>query len=155
MTEKELRDRLRKVEALFAGAATAGERAAAAAARERLRARLAELCARTRSDERGDWERGPRQGRAGPRNESVEMRFSIADPWSRQLFEMLARRHGLRLQRRARQRQATVILRGPASLIKDVFWPEFEQLNDLLASDLAEVTRRIIIERVFPRTDDL
>ena len=35
-----LRDKLRKIEALFAGAATSGEKAAAGAAAERIRARL-------------------------------------------------------------------------------------------------------------------
>ena len=40
--EDQLRDRLRKVEALFFGAATAGERNAAGAAAERLRAKLDE-----------------------------------------------------------------------------------------------------------------
>jgi hypothetical protein len=41
--EPQLRERLRKIEALFAGASTAGERLAAEAALERVRARLAEL----------------------------------------------------------------------------------------------------------------
>jgi len=40
--EDELRERLRKVEALFFGATTAGEREAASAAAERLKAKLAE-----------------------------------------------------------------------------------------------------------------
>jgi hypothetical protein len=38
-----LREKLRKIEALFAGAGTAGERLAAEAALERVRARLGEL----------------------------------------------------------------------------------------------------------------
>ena len=41
--ESELREKLRKIEALFAGASTAGERLAAGAALERVRVRLAEL----------------------------------------------------------------------------------------------------------------
>jgi hypothetical protein len=41
--EAALREKLRKIEALFAGAGTAGERNAAEAALERVRARLAEL----------------------------------------------------------------------------------------------------------------
>jgi hypothetical protein len=41
--ESQLREKLRKIEALFAGAGTAGERLAAEAALERVRARLAEL----------------------------------------------------------------------------------------------------------------
>ena len=38
--EQILRDKLRKIEALFAGAATPGEKAAAGAAAERIRERL-------------------------------------------------------------------------------------------------------------------
>jgi hypothetical protein len=74
-TERDLRARLRKIEALFAGAGTPGERDAARAALERIQARL-------RSDRQT----------ATP----VEMQFSLGDPWSRQLFVALARRYGLR-----------------------------------------------------------
>ena len=42
-TESQLREKLRKIEALFAGAGTAGERLAAEAALEGVRARLGEL----------------------------------------------------------------------------------------------------------------
>ena len=41
-SEEQLRARLRKIEALFAGAATPGERGAAEAALARIKARLAE-----------------------------------------------------------------------------------------------------------------
>jgi hypothetical protein len=44
--ESQLRDRLRKIQALFAGAGTEGERSAAGAALARVRARLAELTER-------------------------------------------------------------------------------------------------------------
>ena len=64
-TESQLREKLRKIEALFAGAGTAGERLAAEAALERVRERLAEL------------------GRQDP---SIEMQFSMPDQWSRHLF---------------------------------------------------------------------
>jgi len=63
--EAVLREKLRKIEALFAGAGTIGERTAAEAARERVHARLAEL-----------------QGRDKP----IEMQFSLPDQWSRRLF---------------------------------------------------------------------
>lgn len=42
-TEAELKEKLRKIEALFAGAATGGERDAAQAARERIQAKLRHL----------------------------------------------------------------------------------------------------------------
>jgi protein involved in polysaccharide export with SLBB domain len=64
-TESQLREKLRKIEALFAGAGTAGERLAAEAALERVRERLTEL------------------GRQDP---SIEMRFLMPDQWSRHLF---------------------------------------------------------------------
>ncbi len=73
--EAELRERLRKIEALFAGAGTVGEKLAAEAALERVRARLAEL-----------------QGR----DELIEMQVSLGDQWSRQLFLALCRRYGLK-----------------------------------------------------------
>src|SRR5712671_2899597 len=72
-TESQLREKLRKIEALFAGAGTAGERLAAEAALERVRERLTEL------------------GRQDP---SIEMQFSMPDQWSRHLFLALCRRYG-------------------------------------------------------------
>ena len=42
-TESQLREKLRKIQSLFAGAGTAGERLAAEAALERVRARLGGL----------------------------------------------------------------------------------------------------------------
>jgi hypothetical protein len=74
-TESQLREKLRKIEALFAGAGTAGERVAAEAALERVRERLAE------------------HGRQDP---PVEMQFSMPDQWSRHLFLALCRRYGLK-----------------------------------------------------------
>src|SRR6266566_8507332 len=82
-TESQLREKLRKIEALFAGAGTAGERLAAEAALERVRARLAEL------------------GRQDP---PTEMQFSMPDQWSRHLFLGLCRRYGLRPYRYHRRR---------------------------------------------------
>src|ERR1700730_18462922 len=73
-TESQLREKLRKIEALFAGAGTTGERLAAEAALERVRARLTEL---------------------GHKDSPVEMQFSMPDQWSRHLFLALCRRYGL------------------------------------------------------------
>src|SRR5271170_4451771 len=90
--ENQLRERLRKVEALFCGATTAGEREAAGAAAERLKAKLDEAS-------RGD--------------PPVEMKFNLPDQWSTRLFIALCRRHGLRPFRYARQRSTTIMVRAP------------------------------------------
>ena len=128
-----LREKLHKVEALFAGAATAGERAAAGAAAERIRARLRQ----TEQTERG-----------------IEMKFSLGDPWSRQLFIALARRYGLQPFRHRRQRRTTVMVRAPKSFLEQVLWPEFLQINEALVDYLADITDRIIRDEVFGETAD-
>ncbi len=73
--EQSLREKLRKIEALFAGAATEGEKVAAGAAAERIRDRL---------------------GQAAGKEKEIEVKFSISDVWPRQLFVALCRRYGLR-----------------------------------------------------------
>jgi hypothetical protein len=132
-SEQKLREQLRKIEALFAGAATPGERDAAGAAAERLRARLASS---TQSEP------------------AVELRFSLPDPWARQLFIALARRYGLRPYRYRRMQRQTLLLRGPRSFLETVLWAEFRELNRALSSYLAEVTERVIREAVHAETAD-
>ena len=131
--EAALRDKLRKIEALFSGAATAGEKAAAGAAADRIRARL-------REEEK--------------REKPVEMRFSLPDPWARHLFIALCRRYGLRPYRYTHMRQQSVILRAPRSFLDKVLWPEFQEINAALAEYLAQVTDRVIREAVYKDTGD-
>jgi len=123
MDEAQLREKLRKIEALFAGAGTAGERMAAEAALERLRARLAEI---------------------QKRDKPIEMQFSLGDQWSRRLFIALCRRYGLRPYRLPRQRLTTVMLRVPKGFVDQVLWPEFQELNAALVHYLDEITIRVI-----------
>jgi hypothetical protein len=127
-TESQLREKLRKIEALFAGAGTAGERLAAEAALERVRARLAEL---------------------GRRDPSIEMQFSMSDQWSRHLFLALCRRYGMRPYRYHRQRRNTVMVRAPKGFIDEVLWPEFTELDVALKAYLHDITLRVIREEVF------
>ncbi len=126
--EQKLREKLRKIEALFAGAATAGEQAAASAAAERIRSRFAET---------------------GAREPAEEFKFSIPDPWSRQLFTALCRRYGLRPFRYTRMHRQTVMVRAPASIVNGTLWPEFQELSDALCAHLLAITDRIISEEVY------
>src|SRR4051794_97307 len=92
--EQLLREKLRKIEALFAGAATDGERVAAGTAADRIRARL---------------------GTAAGKETSIEVKFSISDMWSRQLFVALCRRYGLHPFRYHRMHRQTIVIRAPKS----------------------------------------
>ena len=131
--QTQLREKLRKLEALFAGAGTPGEKQAAEAGLERIRARLAEL-------EQSD--------------PAIEMQFSLPDLWSRKLFLALCRRYGLKPYRLARQRATTVMLRVPKKFVDQVLWPEFRELNSELARYLDEVTTRLIREEVHRDTSE-
>jgi len=131
--EETLRDKLRKIEALFAGAATAGEKAAAGAAAERIRRRLESIAGREKRE---------------------EMRFSIPDLWSRRLFIALCRRYGLQPFRYRRMRRQTIVVAVPRSFAEQVLWPEFQELNAALFAYLSEITDRIIAQEVFGETGD-
>lgn len=128
-----LRDKLRKIEALFAGAGTPGEKAAAGAAAERIRQRL---------------------DQAAGREKVIEMKFSIPDVWSRQLFIALCRRYGLRPYRHPRMHRQSVMLKGPKTFMEQVLWPEFHELNSALVAYLSEITEKVIREEVHRETDD-
>jgi len=130
-TETELKDKLRKIEALFAGAATTGERGAAQAARDRIQAKLRDL-----------------EGQEAP----VEMKFTLGDGWNMRLFLALCRRYGLKPYRKHGQRRTTVMLQVVASFADNILWPEFTQLAEALRAYLDEATERIIREEVFKDT---
>ena len=132
-TEQELRDKLRKIEALFAGAATPGERLAASAARERIQERLKGFEARERAE---------------------EMKFTLGDGWHLRLFLALCRRYGLKPFRRHGQRRTTVMLVVVPTFVDEILWPEFTQLAEALRAYLDEATERIIREEVFKDPED-
>ena len=131
--EQSLREKLRKIEALFASAGTEGEKVAASAAAERIRDRLSQ---------------------AAGKEKVIEVKFSISDVWSRQLFVALCRRYGLRPFRYRRMHRQSIIIRAPKSFVEQVLWPEFEELSAALTSYLSEITERVIREEVHRETGD-
>lgn len=134
MTDRDaLLEKLRRIEALYAGGTTAGERSAAEAALGRIQAKLAELK-----------ETDP----------AVEYRFPMPDPWSRKLFLALLRRYGLRPYRLSRQRRNTVMARVSKSFLNSTLWPEFVALNAALRAHLDEITNSIIKEAISPDTSE-
>ena len=125
-SEDQLRDKIRKIAALYEGARTPGERQAAAAAIERLKAAMAAL----------------------PESPTEEQ-FTLPDPWKRRLFMALCRRYGIRPYRYPRQRHATLLIKAPRSFVDKTLWPEFLQISEVLNEYLNEVTERIIREEVY------
>lgn len=123
--ESTLIDKLLKIEALFAGATTPGEQAAAAHARERIVERLRVLSVE---------------------DPPIEYKFTMPDEWSRKVFLALLRRYGLKPYRRYRQRYTTVMVRVPARFVDETLWPEYQRLDDELRRYLCEVTDRVVTQ---------
>lgn len=135
MTEEEkLIEKLQRIEALFAGAATPGERNAAAEARDRIRARVRE-----------QEERDP----------LVEYTFNLRDRWSHKLLTALLRRYQLRPYRYRGQRYTTLMARVPKRFLDETLWPEFEELNKTLTAYLGEVTERVIAQGIEADTTEV
>jgi len=76
--QQDIRDRLAKLEALFARGATEGERAAAGAALARMQARL------------------DLGGKAAAEPE-IELQYSLPDVWAAKLFVALCRKHEIKV----------------------------------------------------------
>ena len=133
--QQRLIERLKRIETLFADrAATAGEKAAAQEAGERIRRRLAAMA-----------ETDP----------PIEYTFNLRNPWSKQLFVALLRRYNLRPYRYARQRYTTVMARVPARFVNETLWPEFVELDRTLQTYLTEETNRIIAESINKDASDV
>lgn len=133
MDERALIERLQKIEALYAGATSDGERAAAASALDRIVERLAAF-------ERVEV--------------SEEYQLSLHDPWARRVFIALARRYGLRPFRYERQRAGTVMIRVAPTFFNDTLWPEFEAISGELRVFLDEITERVIATAIHRDTAD-
>ena len=129
-----LLEKLRKIEALFAGATTPGEKTAAGLAHGRITDRLAET----------------------PEPEPlVEYRFSLENAWSRKLFAALLRRHGITPYRYYRQRYTTVMARVTRSFVDNVLWPEYLEMNEAMREALDGLAEQIIQESVWKDTSDV
>jgi hypothetical protein len=129
----DLRERLKKIEALVEGAGTPAERDAAEAALARVRAKL---------------------DTSEPPDEPVEQRFEIVDDWSRHLFVALCRRNGLQPYRRANEDRGVVTVRAPRNFMEGTLWRQYVNLDAELRSYLNEVSLRIIRDEVHADASD-
>ncbi len=131
--EKKLADKLKRIEALFAGATTDGEKIAAEAAIQRIKDKLRKYKI------------------VDP---PIEYKFSLTNTWSRRLFVALLRRYGIKPYRLYRQRHTTVMAKVSKTFIDDTLWPEFQELNRALQEHIDEITTRVISEAIFANSSE-
>ena len=127
MNQAKLIEKLKLIEALFAGAATEGEKDAAFNALQRIKDRLKEI-----------------QQTDPP----VEYKFTMSNMWSRKLLVALLRRYDIKPFRYYRQRHTTVMAMVSKSFVDKTLWPEFQELNKVLQSYLDDITDKIIAESI-------
>ena len=133
MEERKIIEKLMKIEALFDGATTRGEREAAASALERVQKRFEE----TKNID-----------------PPIEYKFTLTNLWSRKLFVALLRRYGIKPFRYYRQRHTTVMANVSHSFVEETLWPEFEELDKTLKEYLDEITNNIISKSVHANSDE-
>lgn len=133
--DQDIREKLAKLEALFARGATAGERAAAGAARDRLQARL------NVSTHEGD-------------EPESELQYSLPDIWSVRIFVALCRKNGIRPYRYPRQRRTTVMVRVQQSTFEQTVGEEFRILHLELTGYFNETVEHLIADAMKSDGDD-
>lgn len=124
---QDIAERLAKLEALFARSATAGERAAAGAAIDRLQMRL---------------DRERREAEAP----EIELQFSLPDFWSLRLFIAICRKHGVRPYRYPRQRRTTIVVRVRKTEFERTVRAEFDMLHRELARAFEGIVDHLIAD---------
>jgi hypothetical protein len=125
MDEARLIEKLRLIEALFAGAKTAGEKDAADRAKQRILDRL-------KSVEDAD--------------PPIEFKFTLRDIWQQKVMIAILRRYGLKAYRYRGQRHTTVMTKVPEKFVNETLWPEFQEISRTLQTYLSEVTERVVSE---------
>jgi len=133
---QDIRDRLAKLEALFARGATEGERAAAGAALERIQARL---------------DLGGGKATAEP---EIEMQYSLPDVWAVKLFVALCRKHEIKPYRYPRQRRTTVMVRVRKTEFEHTIAAEFQSLHRELTGYFSEMVEHLIANVMQSDGDD-
>ena len=133
--EKDIQDKLAKLEALFARGATAGERAAAGAARDRLQARI-------------NMERG------GGGEAETELQYSLPDVWSVRIFVALCRKRDIKPYRYPRQRRTTVMVRVHPSAFESTVGEEFRVLHRELTTYFGDMVDHLIADVMKADGDD-
>ena len=135
--DQRIRDKLRKIQALFAGASSKGERQAAQAAIERITERI-----------------GAGDSIKQVEDPAVEFRFSLTNPWSLRLFVALCRSKGYRPYRHPRMRRTSVCVMIGAHSCGAGLWPEYLEMNRVLTEHLSELADQIIADCINPDCSD-
>jgi hypothetical protein len=114
----DIADKIRKIEALIAGAKSDGERQAAEFAKQRLQEKIT----------------------AQP----IEYTVRLNSSWKKKLFVAICNKHGLRTYRYARQKYTTAMVRVSKPFMDLVLWPEHHKYATILDKLTEEILTDLI-----------
>lgn len=114
----DLLEKIRKIEALIAGAKTQGERQAAELAKQRLEGKIA----------------------AQP----VEFTIRLHNIWQKKLFVAICAKYQLKPYRYARQKYTTSMVRANPALLKEIVLPEFQKFDKIFEELANEIMADLI-----------
>jgi hypothetical protein len=124
----DIADKIRKIEALIAGAKSDGERQAAEFAKQRLQDKVI----------------------AQPLEYTVRLNSS----WKKKLFVAICNKHGLHSYRYMRQKYTTTMLRVSKPFMDSVLWPEFNKHASILDKLTNEILNDLISKIHLVNEDD-
>ncbi|MEM6320043.1 MAG: hypothetical protein AAF960_20390 [Bacteroidota bacterium] len=112
-------DKIKKIEALIAGAATEGEAQTALAAKRRVQERIAQ-------------------------QQVKEYTLYTPDTWHKKLLMALCRKYGIAPYRYHRQKYTTVMVQINETFLNEVLWEEYLEYAELLEKLVTEITDDLI-----------
>ena len=114
----DIADKIRKIEALIAGAKSDGERQAAEFAKQRLQEKIT----------------------AQP----LEYTVRLHSRWEKKLFVAVCSKHGLRTYRYMRQKYTTAMVRVAKPFMDLVLWPEYNKYASILHKLTEEISTDLV-----------
>ena len=123
----DLLEKIRKIEALMAGAKSEGERQAAQFAKQRIEQKIA----------------------AKP----IEFNVGVNSLWKKKLLVAICTKYGLKTYRYRRQKHTTTMIQVSQPFMNEVLWPEFKKYAKMF-DELAEEILHGLISKIHDVHDE-
>lgn len=124
----DITDKVRKIEALIAGAKSDGERQAAEFAKIRLQEKITA--------------------------QSIEYTVRLHSRWEKKLFVAICKKHGVQTYRYTRQKNTTAMVRVAKPFMDSVLWPEYKKYASILHKVTEEISNDLIAKIHFVNDED-
>jgi len=119
----DLLQKIKKIEALIAGAKTDGEKSAAMSAKDRILKKYPGV---------------------DIHKDAIEFTLYTTDSWNKKLLVAICRKYGLRPYRYHRQKYTTVMVRANEDFLNNILWKEYLDYSKKLGELVTEITDELI-----------